>query len=72
MKVKSQSFSLQRWAEALYNTLESLGMADKTKHLSDEKIWFAMYFILPDHLKERVDKVVQEALAEFERDKKSH
>ncbi len=71
-KLKSQFFSIQRWAEALYNTLEALGMADKAKHLSNERIWFAMYFILPEHLRERVDKVVQEALAEYEKDKESN
>ncbi|HOC46158.1 MAG: hypothetical protein M0P30_14250 [Syntrophorhabdaceae bacterium] len=70
-KLKSQLFSLQRWSEALYNTLESLGMENKAKHLSGENIWFAMYFILPEDLRKRVDKAIQEAMDEFERDKKT-
>jgi len=69
-KIKSLFFSLSRFAAGLYKSLDDLGVADKGIHLTQENCWIAMYFVLPDHLKAKVDNAVKEALKEYEEKKR--
>jgi len=71
-KLKSLFFSMSRFAAGLYKSLEDLGVTDKSIHLTQERCWIAMYFILPDDLKLKVDEAVKDALREYEEKKRDH
>lgn len=65
-RIKSQFFTMTRFAEGLYKSLEGLNILDKGQHLDQGECWVAMYFILPPDLRAKVDASIKEALKEYE------
>ena len=65
-KVISLYFGMTMFATGLYEALNNLGVTDKDSHLTEGGCWFAMYFVLPDDLKKKVDEAVKAALKEYE------